>query len=84
MLLWAIAYRKSVLPNGFTQIRFFVTGQNLFTITDYSGVDPEPRLQDDPGDDDADVGLGALAPGIDRRNTYFTARGFTFGLNIGF
>ncbi len=65
------------LPAGFNKIRFFFTGQNLFTITGYSGVDPEPRLEDDSD-------FGSLAPGIDRRNTYFTARGFTFGLNLGF
>ncbi len=64
------------LPGGFSKIRFFVTGQNLFTITGYSGVSPEPRLEDDSD-------FGSLAPGIDRRNTYFTARGYTFGINLG-
>ncbi len=66
------------LPAGFSKIRFFLTGQNLFTITGYSGVSPEPRLSDSGSD------FGSLAPGIDRRNEYFTARGFTFGLNLGF
>ncbi len=70
--------RQESLPGGFSKIRVFVTGQNLFTITNYTGVSPEPRLEDDGSD------FGALAPGIDRRNTYFTARGFTFGLNLGF
>ena len=67
------------LPTGFTKIRLFVTGQNLFTITGYSGVSPEPRLTDEGFSD-----FNSLAPGIDRRNTYFSARGFTFGLNLGF
>jgi len=66
------------LPSGFSKIRLYVTGQNLFTITGYSGVSPEPRLQDDSSS------FGSLAPGIDRRNTYFSARGFTFGVNLGF
>lgn len=66
------------LPTGFSQIRVFVTGQNLFTITGYSGVSPEPRLEDEGSD------FGSLAPGIDRRNTYFSARGFTIGANVGF
>ncbi len=66
------------LPGGFRSVRFFMTGQNLFTITGYSGVSPEPRLEDTESD------FGALAPGLDRRNTYFLARGFTFGLNLGF
>ncbi len=77
------------LPTGFTKIRLFVTAQNLFTITGYSGVSPEPRLVDEAEQglrDNADTGasLGALAPGIDRRNTYFTSRIFTFGVNLGF
>lgn len=66
------------LGAGFTKVRLYVTGQNLITLTGYSGVSPEPRLQDD------DSEFGKLAPGIDRRNTYFTARGFTFGVNLGF
>jgi len=63
---------------GFNRLRVYVTGQNLFTITDYTGVDPESRQVD--GDDPGDP----LAPGIDRRNTYFRASGVTFGVNVGF
>ena len=65
------------LPSGFTKIRFFITGQNLLTFTGYSGVSPEPRLSD------SGSSFGSLAPGIDRRNEYFSSRGFTFGLNLG-
>ncbi len=64
------------LPSGFSKIRFYLTGQNLFTITGYTGVSPEPRFADPNG--------GSLAPGIDRRDEYFSARGITFGLNLGF
>jgi TonB-linked SusC/RagA family outer membrane protein len=73
------------LKGGVKNLRAYVTGQNLFQITGYTGIDPEPILQD-PGPSDnggyATVG-DVLAPGIDRRNNYFTARTFTFGLNIG-
>ncbi|MEM6628113.1 MAG: SusC/RagA family TonB-linked outer membrane protein [Bacteroidota bacterium] len=62
------------------RLRVYVTGQNLFTITDYSGVDPEVRLEDNPNN----AGIGdPLAPGIDRRNTYFRQAGVTFGVNLG-
>ena len=66
----------------------FVAGQNLFTITNYTGVDPEVRYVD-VGDTNPGVGFGSgqpdpLAPGIERRNTYFTSRTFTLGLNLGF
>lgn len=67
---------SSKLVKGF---RLYVSGQNLLQITNYTGIDPEPVLLDTEPDPD-DV----LAPGIDRRNNYFTARTFTFGLNIGF
>ncbi len=60
-------------------LRFYLSGQNLFTLTNYSGVDPEVRYNDtDPEPDDG------LSPGIERRSTYFTTRTFTIGLNLGF
>ncbi len=58
--------------------RVFVSGQNLFTITNYSGVSPEVRYGD------AYDNNNPLAPGIDRENTYFTTRSFTFGVNVNF
>ncbi len=67
------------LPNGFRSIRLFVNAQNLFTITGYKGVDPEPRLVDSASDPE-----DPLAPGLDRRNTWFSARAFSFGINLGF
>jgi iron complex outermembrane receptor protein len=68
--------------SAFSNIRLYVAGQNLFTITDYTGIDPEVRYVDtgENEDDDDD----ALSPGIERRNTYFTTRTFTIGLSIGF
>lgn len=68
-------FNQDALPNSFRKIRVFFTGQNLWMLTGYSGVSPEPRLAD---------GSNSLLPGIDRRNEYFTATGFTFGVNLGF
>ena len=56
-------------------MRLYLTGQNLFVATNYTGVDPEVRYTD---------GGNVLAPGIDRRETWVYTRTFTFGLNIGF
>ena len=67
--------------NAISNLRLYVAGQNLFTITDYTGIDPEVRYVDD-GDGGEDN--NALAPGIERRNTYFTTRTFTIGLTVGF
>ena len=60
------------------KLRLYVSGQNLFTITNYSGVSPEVRYGD------AYDNNNPLAPGLDRENTYFTTRSFTFGVNVNF
>ncbi|MCB0629110.1 MAG: SusC/RagA family TonB-linked outer membrane protein [Saprospiraceae bacterium] len=70
-----LGYTFDVDGTAFNKIRAYLNTNNLFTITGYSGVDPEVRLAD---------GDNALAPGIDRRNTYFTTRSFTFGVQLGF
>lgn len=72
-----IGYNFGTLPDGFSQIRVYANAQNLFTLTGYQGVNPEPRFVDDSA-------FGPLAPGIDRRNTYFSSRTFSFGLNVNF
>ena len=61
-----------------SKVRAYISGQNLFTITNYSGVSPEVRYGD------AYDNNNPLAPGIDRENTYFTTRSFTFGVNVTF
>ena len=52
--------------------RAYVSGENLFTITGYSGLNPEL--------DNAN----ATAAGIERRSKYPATRSFTFGLNLTF
>ena len=52
--------------------RIYASGQNLATITGYSGNDPD-FVQD--------TGLG---PGIDNRGAYPSTRSFLIGLNVGF
>lgn len=60
------------------KVRVYVSGQNLFTITNYTGVSPEVRYGD------AYDNNNPLAPGLDRENTYFSTRSFTFGVNVIF
>lgn len=56
-----------------TKTRFYVSAQNLFFITDYSGLDPEIGIQ----------GGNATQNGVDN-GTYPSSRYFTFGLNVTF
>jgi TonB-dependent starch-binding outer membrane protein SusC len=51
--------------------RIYVSGQNLFCITKYSGLDPE-------------VSTNFRAPGIDDRDKYPTITTYTVGLTINF
>ncbi|MCL6217205.1 SusC/RagA family TonB-linked outer membrane protein [Zunongwangia pacifica] len=55
-------------------VRFSVTGQNLFVITDYSGFDPE--LNTGSSSDSKSYGIDYY--------TYPKARTFVFGLNVSF
>lgn len=58
-----------------TSLRAYIAGQNLFYITGYSGVDPEPRYTNEGN---------VLAPGVEPRNSWVTTRTFTFGINLSF
>lgn len=60
------------------RIRTFISIQNPFMFTGYTGVDPEVRYGD------SESGNDPLAPGIERRATYFTTTITTIGLNLTF
>lgn len=62
---------KGNAANYIRDLRVYVSGQNLFCITNYSGLDPE-------------VSNYFIAPGIDDRDKYPTIRSYTFGLSVNF
>ena len=64
----------------------YFSAQRPIVITGYEGVDPVARYQDqfDGSQGGAVGGVDPLAIGIDRRNTYYRARTFTFGVNLAF
>lgn len=64
--------KKDGVIKGF---RAFINAQNLFVITDYTGVDPEVRYS---------YGGNILAPGVDARDTWVRTRSLTFGVNLNF
>ncbi|MFK7812897.1 MAG: SusC/RagA family TonB-linked outer membrane protein [Maribacter sp.] len=76
----SIGYNIDINNEYIKGARLSLSGQNLFTITGYTGTDPEPSLADPLDINNPDP----LAPGIDRRNNYFAARTITLGLNINF
>jgi iron complex outermembrane receptor protein len=78
-----IGYTFKTAASALKSVRVYVSGQNLVQFTKYTGIDPEPILAD-PESQFATTFSNVLAPGIDRRNNYYTARTFTFGLNVGF
>lgn len=61
----------------FSSVRVFVSAQNVFTITEYTGIDPEIYTNGNSAGD------GVRAVGIDW-GTYPSARTFTVGLNANF
>ncbi len=64
-------FPKVKLGNIFSSARIYVQGVNLFTITNYSGLDPELASFND------------TAPGVDEGNLPSTKQ-FLFGVNLGF
>ena len=58
-------------------LKIFISGQNLYTITNYPGLDPEMQTSDNAKTE------GDVAVGIDW-GTYPSARVFSIGLNVGF
>jgi TonB-linked SusC/RagA family outer membrane protein len=60
---------------GIQRFRVYVMAENLFTISDYSGFDPEIGVSPDAG--------GGAQFGIDR-GVYVQPKSFIFGLQLGF
>ena len=64
-----LAYTFQKPAKGISSIRLYITGNNLFTITDYSGIDPE-------------INQGGIAPGIDYNNFFPKTRTMMLGINL--
>ncbi|MCU0357585.1 MAG: TonB-dependent receptor plug domain-containing protein [Cyclobacteriaceae bacterium] len=77
----SIGYNIPVKSAYLSRARVYFAGQNLFTITNYTGIDPEVRYNDT---ENGDTFTSNLAPGLERRNTYFTTRSLTFGVTLNF
>lgn len=71
-LSWYPNFRKKL---GMRDLRFYVSAQNLFLLTGYSGPDPEVNI--DPN------GYGSIIAGYDY-DAYPRSRMFTFGMSFTF
>lgn len=67
-----LAYNFKLKTSYIRNLRVYVSGSNIATITNYSGNDPD--FINDTG----------LAPGMDGRGPYPSTRSFLIGLNVGF
>jgi hypothetical protein len=59
--------RKAAIENA----RLYTSVQNVFTLTRYSGIDPE-------------IGGGVLMRGVDHQNRYLPSRLVSFGVDLTF
>lgn len=67
-----LAYNFKNLGAWIDHLKLYATCNNVFTITDYSGIDPE-------------ISLGGLEPGIDwRASRYPRTRSFLVGVEVSF
>lgn len=67
-----LSYRLPLKEDGYIKnLRLYLTSNNLFVITNYSGIDPE-------------INQGGVGLGVDGSNFYPKTRTLTFGVKIGF
>ena len=66
-----LGYNVPLKTDYISNLRFYVTGRNILTLTGYSGVDPE--LQD--------TGFEA---GVDKRDYYPRTQSWSIGVNVSF
>lgn len=72
--------KKIVSKWHITNLRIYLTGQNLLTFTKYSGLDPEMNTSDNLN---GEKYRGDVAAGIDW-GTYPSARSYILGVNLNF
>ncbi|MDR1199364.1 MAG: TonB-dependent receptor [Prevotellaceae bacterium] len=66
-----LGYNVSIKSSYISKLRIYLTGQNLFTVTGYKGIDPE-------------ISLSGLQPGIDWYDFYPRTKTFVLGVKVTF
>jgi iron complex outermembrane receptor protein len=67
-----LGYNFPINVIGINSINCYITGENLFVLTKYEGIDPEVSID------------GLASPGIDMLNYYPKARTIMLGLKVNF
>lgn len=73
----SLGYNFKLPEWGIQNLRVYFTGENLFTITNYSGVDPEVPADLNPEGNRSVMGTAGVS-------VYPSVRKFMFGLNLTF
>ena len=66
-----LGYNFKKISKSIQSLRVYMSVNNAFTITNYTGIDPE-------------VNQGGIAPGVDSNNFYPKTRTVLFGVNLSF
>ncbi|HLK31412.1 MAG TPA: TonB-dependent receptor, partial [Puia sp.] len=66
-----LGYNFRKVSQYIKSLRVYVSANNLFVITKFTGIDPE-------------VNQGGIAPGVDYNNFYPKTRSFLLGVNVSF
>lgn len=74
--------RQITMKAYMSKVRVYFSASNLFTLTHYSGIDPE--LGATSTQNSNKVGTSLTARGVDTYNRYLPNRLFSFGLDITF
>lgn len=84
----SVSRRFNLNNKYFDAINLSLIVENAFVITGYTGTNPEPNLTDFASvsnGEKVDLNAGdVLAPGIDRRTSYFNSRAISLGINFTF
>jgi TonB-dependent starch-binding outer membrane protein SusC len=67
-----LGYNFELRKIGIERLRIYLSGENLFVLTGYTGIDPEVSID------------GLTSPGIDMFNYYPKPRTYSLGLNVTF
>ncbi|HYJ63666.1 MAG TPA: hypothetical protein VEV62_07975, partial [Parafilimonas sp.] len=78
-----VGYTLPVKNSSYLQsVHFYVTASNLFTLTGFSGTDPELQINYYPPDLSQETDNG---PGLESNYSYYPSTTvFTFGVDINF